>query len=395
MARDTLVLHGAFQRALLAKAIEGSYVEDHPVSQEEPEFAGLAEWTYKTLYKRSRHKTNVLQMLLLYDKIVMVAPPIEFEYARLLSTGLFEILSQDDEPALLGDGIQDYSEGQAALLKPLVIEHLVKATPDAEARSIRAAGLTSRAYYEALYDSGLLPTTRLESKKQERAREMTFKYIEKIASRKGFEDVMWQRARGMRPSRQEDSKNVYRFAAVMEVQQAYGTLCALLDLAVRKGAVLLQNDYDAERIATIVQQPLQGPFRSDAYVLLKNEWSALVPTLPKLTSIDDVLRIRDSNHRQIRRLREILDELELYLRDSDIRASRRAARHAQAALSDLNRGRLLARVGKYQSLIAAPFAVSTSGIAQAIGITSTVIGLAMIAAEERSERLHGWSSVIR
>jgi hypothetical protein len=58
--RSTVVLYGAYERALLASAIAGGLAKYVGLGDDELDAAEMAEWQYDTYYKHSHYKTSML-----------------------------------------------------------------------------------------------------------------------------------------------------------------------------------------------------------------------------------------------------------------------------------------------------------------------------------------------
>ncbi len=156
--RETVILYGAYERALTARAIEGGLVSAHTYPGEQEMIDADFHEKYDASYKRSPYKTATLQMCLLYDRIVLAGAYVGFDYSPLVATGLVEAVVEDDEPGFSGRVNPDGATREFALsLRDIVLQRMMAyspldALPPPARRYLRRHGIEKRTFNSLLFD---------------------------------------------------------------------------------------------------------------------------------------------------------------------------------------------------------------------------------------------------
>lgn len=306
--RGNILLQGAYADAFIAKAIVNNYVSvDVP---EDEDFIYSAEdvitFEYTTFYKHNRHKSAVLQMFLLYDKVTLVDPDIQYDYSKLIETGLVDVVTSNDDPILLGSvEWDDSTKAYAMFLKPFVLNAITKDQPnnDRTRRLLKEQRLQIKRVYSALYDYWFV---------QDREQISKQKYLKLFNKLNLVVDEVYD---SLDPNRWADplrspekAKDFLRFRWAYDVTSKVGLLMSLLDLSIQRNAVLMQSQFHLSgiNIETLQQTQSNPESLMESYQIVKYSLNEAIGSLPSLETIDDVLRLKDKRYKDIRRLIDVL-----------------------------------------------------------------------------------------
>lgn len=407
--RTTVVLYGAYERAFVSKAIAEGYVmidtsyplEPHELLELERD--KWAQWEYETLYKYNPYKTAVLQMFLLFDKVILVGPELGYDWGKMEGTGLIEVVTADEQPLLLGQpawgqGEWDQATKEYAMfLKPIVLNALVKDLDPPERQALRSGELRPRIFYSTIYDAIFSPTPpyvsqemlpKIRSFFEAQAEQVHVKY-----------KPSWEGLGLDEEYREELAMVTVKVAWEGLVMFAAGTLMSLLESSVLNNAVLVQNEFrmNGLELDSGVWQKADRDRLMDSYQILRLSVEALIGTLPRLQSLEDVLRLKDKRQRDIQRLRSVLNEIEHALREGKRQALNKAEREVRQASLELARGNTLDKVSKWTTYISLPVGIIEAcfGFPPIAGLTLGFIGTATTLSADVAKAKNGWLQVVR
>ena len=389
--RTTVVLHGAYERAFLSKAIAEGYAKiDTSYPDDELQYEELAQWDYEMCYKHNPHKTAALQMFLLFDKVILVGTDPGYDCSRMEDTGLIEALTWDEDPLLWGRVTWDRATKEYAMfLKPIVLDYVVKYNP-AERRAVRSHGVQPRTFYSALYDR--LFSDAVSENIRSILRDFESAFVqESYSSSKSYWDALGRS--------KEFATGIYRQWFAEMLRDGISRLMTMLELSVLKNAVLVQSEFSMRGLDldSGVWQKADRQRLMDSYQILRLSFERLIGTLPRLHSLEDVLRLKDKRRRDIRRLRSVLNNIEHELREGKRYALNKAEREVREASLELARGNTLQKVSKWTSYLSLPVGMIEAcfGLPPVTGLALKFIGTATTLSADVAKAKNGWLQVVR
>src|ERR1041385_8743049 len=156
--RYNILLYGGYERAIFGRALKEGFATTIDFQDEKLNISDIARWDYQTEYARNRFKSAVLQMFLIYDKVILVKPANMYDTQKLINTGFFDLISTEEEPALVGSQEWDLPEREYAMhLKPFLMKRLVNELSKEEKAALRRHGLTGQQFFSTFYDMTFSP----------------------------------------------------------------------------------------------------------------------------------------------------------------------------------------------------------------------------------------------
>lgn len=135
----------------------------------------------------------------------------------------------------------------------------------------------------------------------------------------------------------------------------------------------------------------------DAYQTIRVACEELFGELPVLTSIDDVLRIKDENQKDIIRLREVLGGVEESLRECHLSGISKAKHDVELAVRDLNANAKYDKVATWATYLSLPVGIVETllTLLPVCGITCSALGTAATLASKQTVRQNSWIQIVR
>lgn len=336
-------------------------------------------------------KQKIFQMVLLFDEIIIPAIDPTNDYSQLQKSGYFNISSLDDymhyaqKNKLYDDCIADSLYLKHALLP--VLNKRLTSFYDNDIKTI-----SKRRFAENLYDAffaskatgniQLSPDMKkavdlvIARKKRQRELHYSIHNIE-------YDDYL--------------TNNALLFYEIWEnIASEYEYLCMLLEMAYERNAYFINCEYRLDKIGC---EKTDMSYMLDDYATICIECQDIIRMLPKPTSLIDVIRIKESKEKEIRRLRQILSEFESTVRSSGKADAIKSVRHdAQLAVKDLNQGiSSLTKVGKWTTMLSVPIAIAEDLLHMHpfVGVTVGTVGMMALIQTEIKKRNSGWINILR
>ncbi|WDE02143.1 hypothetical protein [Thalassomonas actiniarum] len=393
--RNEVSLYGVYQRAFFSKAFKEKLISPIEPAQKDIDVTTLAEEDYDRLYKYNPKKTSVLQMFLLFDRITLIDADFGFDYSKLKETGLIDVITLWEEPLLLGQNDWDLATRNYAMyLKPMIIPGLISFLEKDERYALkRRFGLTPKTFFSAFFDMCILPEhTSYDIE--------TFKKVDQYI-------IEHTEARYIKNKEMWDSNSISKDQAYeriiswwsYHVTESVGKLMTLIDISNQQNTIVVQNEFRE------LDSPINGmknihsniDMTMEAYGILKMSCEQLIGALPKIGTIQDVLRIKEKRSKDIQRLRTALNEVEYSLKNGETHALRKANKIIAGAAKELNKGFELQKVSKWSTYMSLPISgiEYLFGLPPISGISVGVIGAASTAYSNQLVGKNDWMSVIR
>jgi len=392
--RDSIILNNEFEFVLIREAKKGDYVKALPkellgendwLSPNEEERIELA--LHKKITKEKIQK--VLQMVLLYDKIILPCNNDFSDFSNLINTGNFDIRSYDDMQEGLGinkfPGDIDYDYSQ--IIKPALIYEMKETVKHLYYK--RVDGFTDYKFASMMYDL-------LFSQGTDRFQKLMNTHYDFISS-----NAIIHMIRHMNnPIYSITSTGDYVKDYLQEMIQIFAVhVEALLwdmKLSSEYNATIVNTNYRIEKLGYNHAQKLKD--RDSIYNTLKIELSNYLGYMPKFESFHDVLRIKDKQRQDIKRLQNVISELEATLVEcGNEKMITQAVNNVSKANKELLRLKQYEKVSKWTTYLSIPIAVSeiVMQLPPILGMSLAGIGTSATLKAEHSKKQSGWVSVIR
>jgi len=401
--RNTLILYGIYEEAFVMKAIQAGYVKRISVdnSYRTRNSASFYIWAHSEIdtdsfYTKNPYQSRILQMFLIYDKVIIVDPSIVFDYDLLTKTDFVEVRrsvdSIDNYRFIITTNLTVPETDQrtkeiASYLKPLVVEYLLK---HFKGMNI-SCGISKRRFFSCLYDF-------VYSLEIDQSPEKSLFIIQNFLGILSQEEYDHYR-RGKQDSylSRETIEKLYKNMFITECCNGLRILATLLGLSFKEKGILSQNAFEMRGKKTNKFPELHHKTTLDAYQIVRISFENAIGCLPRLRSIEDVLRLKEKRSRDIKRLRSILNEIESSLREGKKTAIKSAENSIKKAANDLAWGNKIEKVSKWITCLSLPIGIIELllSIPPATGLATSFVGSALTLQAENIERQNGWLQVIR
>lgn len=154
---NKIIIAGSYADAFAGKAFENGYAKLYDFSDFDDDQSNENDF-FDSLplqhSKKNPYKTAVLQMFLLFDKIILYDPSISGDYKKLNKTGFVESVTIENYPDLAAFPDDDPATKEyARLLKPIIIEHMLQSINKAERIGFQECELRPRIFFSWIFDS--------------------------------------------------------------------------------------------------------------------------------------------------------------------------------------------------------------------------------------------------
>jgi len=392
--RNKLLLYGKYATDFNRVAFENGLLKPMPLNFKEyhQDMKGISEVVAYDLYQKKVNAEEILQMLLLFEDISIVNPDLYYDYSALTKTGFISIV---EDPSFVGDANwRDISHEQLLQFKDVITStlRLMPSFKDLHRQiGLDRKKVSYKKFVEILYDyyflkrdENLITEQHIKIISQiEKSQTIgSEKHVKKMHEKHNYEypDNYWE---GL-------------FAIIMS--QYVGTLMKLLEMSSVNNSILMQKEFDFQKITnyknirtTNLRETL------DSYKIVRLSYEKLITKLPKLESIEDVFRIKESKHKEIKRLREILFLIERSLKHGEQRAIKRANKEITKAVNDLNRGKRLSKVNRWISYLSLPIGIieASFGMPPVMGILTGVSSSSTAYNANQMVKHNNWIQVVR
>ena len=376
--REIAILNPDYSGALIAKAIESQYLDW---------YENDSSWFYEDTYKGSRKKREVLEVLLLFDKVRLIGADDTANYSNLQSTGCVEIESYISNDKFKFFAAKDeLTNAYAMFLKPIVLGYARNMFFQGDIGvSFKKRGIQPLKVLSELYN------IRFNHPHNQEIVDIAIDAFSKMRHKiGGVVDTNTLPEKDMAIASPELIFEIY----IRRLGNFASILIYYLDLSNDNNAVLLQDEFDFRRIvlnSSNSKIPHQSNYLS-AFHILSLQLRNLVGPLPKLQTFDDVFRLKERRGKEIGALRDVVGEVEECLREGREKAAARAIQAVDKASRDLRYGLKLGGVSRWCTYLSLPVGIVEAfcGLPPVTGLTTAIIGVGSTAFSERLIARNNW-----
>lgn len=376
--RDTIILPSNLETLFIYEAEKSGFVKQlyNPADDlfAERDLAAADKYYKQLLDNKIIDRQNLFRTLLLFDDIILSNATQNYDYDKLIKTGLFSIFYLEDE--LASDPIhQDGHIEYATHLKPAILPVFENDIKSYFRYGQAVDGFTN--FVSDLYDCILL---------KER---IPPKHIDFIEVNKTFFDIKnIQNVKELQSKFGNVPKELTSQRFFTDITTLlctlYESLCWQLEISSSKDAAIIDCDFKLANIGC-EEYTKDVTDSMEAYNILRVECSKIIGSLPKIDSIQEVFQLKEKRRKDIHNLKQELSRLEYEIRNGNsIKAVEKAAEDIGKASKSLTKGNLVSRVTKWTNVFSIPIGIAASflekpqisigaGLITAIGNTSSFI----------------------
>jgi len=390
--RNKIILHGKFFDSFLKLANKEGYATPEVIGGNQHE---IERAEYVDFYGIPSKKNEVLQMLLIFDEVSFINPIMQYDLSKLQNTGLIKVFSDDRSLGYLNyDTIE---KDLLLLIKPIIIDRLKGVFKKLYSElELKKKKISYSNFLSVLYDYHIINNHEIlnPSLQETVIIEMYLSHIENQISKR--KDAIFAREKKV----DEHTIGLMVSATYMGyIQAEIGTLLCLLDMSNTKNGVLMQNDYKFDKIisSTKLADFKEGKPIIESYKILKLSYQKFISNLPALGNINDVLKLKEKKHKEIKQLQQVLHEIEIDLRSGRVETIKKVDLRVKKVVKDLNRNLTLQKVTNWLTYMSVPITTIETilSLPPVMGFSTGIAGLGATLKSNMTENKNGWLQVIR
>lgn len=381
----TAVFTPEYTCAITAKASEAGFVRCENLKD-------MHDWH---LY--DRRKRIGLELMLLYDHIVLLGHYPEVDYSPLLSTGSVTVDPNRDFDAFQATigGIDKSLRNIALDFKPVLVQVLAREFQKEHRLMVQAIGYPASRVVSELYDF-LFTLNRDQEKIDALGEECKFPALEAFLTKLEANSQSQKKGRTF--------QRLHYFSQALKPFRKVGdhilTLSHCLAYCNEKyDSVLIIDDPIPQKVlADLVTIPSSAVLeRSRAFAVLKMALSEVVGQFPKIDSINDVFELKESKSHELAGLRNALDLVGEAMRSGRNDALKIAVSNVKDASNSLNRGLRLSTVANWATYLSVPTLVveSLTGWPPVLGATLSIVGTGATHRSSSLVKNNNWITLAR
>lgn len=383
--KNSIILPLNYEKVFMMEARKSGLVK-HIEIYDKPDFSAIDNYDDEMYKKYHKERQNLFQMILLYDELIIQDFDPTYEYDKIKDMGNFKIYSFDD--FYYFDAIhQENNSLYAKYLKPAMLKYLKREL---------------KYYFEFRYNNKVSYNKMISE-----LYDFIFKISKNISKNTTelleLNEIAYQLRNRKNINRMRDldapiSLTDGRFGTELASWFIcfYEQLCWQLKISSEQEAYIVNSEFQLSEIGCDIYEENINTYM-DAYKILKCECSNIMETLPHISSIGDAMLLKEKRKKDIRNLREVIDNLENVLRtEGKEKAIIKAAEDVKKAASALSKCEKVNKIGKWTTLFSVPMGIAEMLLGGGYGgLGLSVIGTATCLVDEKIKRNNSWCEIIR
>lgn len=406
--RNHILLGDKYERAFVRSGLDSKLI----TLPEDPFNPGHVDTSMDFIlkdYKGNKFISQMLQMFLIYDKVTLVNPEVNLDYEKLIKTGFVKIISIDKEdvPKDREDSfiheiqwnkfnlelaqlykipiLKAFVEKRESINKRLhsrIIDELYTLFFGNQQRISQILFLT----YELILWEGNISTYQSDITEKFIGVANLYEYLEsQVIHLRNFTDLNFE--------------FIYKYLRLYMKRGIYKLENLNKESDLQNG-IILQDEFELNSIIKNkfeLRKHQKADESRKAYQILRLSFKEKIQNLPKLSSIQEVILLKETKEKEIIRLREVLAEVEKSYREGREQAIAKSEHNIELALKDLNSGQNLEKVAKWATYLSVPIGITESllGIPSILGVLTGVTGSMTTYNAINKQSRSGWLGVIR
>lgn len=335
---------------------------------------------------------NLLQMLLLHDEIVFPYGVLDnVDISAIKNYFNVTILNADDfydEYKIIPSCEETFARKEdknfVEYIKPSIINYLVQAI--------------GKKYYPI---TGKLSCEEFMSQMIDYAFGEKME-IEFVFSGEFYKNVAAYTAREFNPIYVDNPKNpieetmTYLSELFFEIQYVFYKVLWEVKQSNDNDCLIYNSNYDIQNLGLMKDQ-YSASCEQEIYSNIRINISDKIHQLPEMMTFEELLRIKENSKHDIKRLREVITELERAVFDQNINVTRKVITDLEKAVKELNWSKKLSSVSTIATYSAVPIGVAETiaNVFPATGITVGIIGSATTFAANYFSKQNNWINIVR
>lgn len=176
------------------------------------------------------------------------------------------------------------------------------------------------------------------------------------------------------------------YRALWEVKQSNDNDC------------LLYNSYYEVNYLGVQKRSYNVTTEEEIYKNIRININDKIRQLPKMMSFDELLRIKDKHKKDIKRLRQVIDEFEQrILLEGNTNIIQHIDQDIEKAIKELNKSEIVSKVSSMATYASLPISIAETvlSIFPVIGLTTGVVGVATTATTSYFKKQNNWINIVR
>ena len=370
--KNSIILSGRYGKVFLLNALKcgyGSLIDDS--------FSDLLLHD-ESLFLNRRMNQKIFQLFMLHDEFIVPDFDLPCQFNALMNVVNVEIIDvesfitySDDEHIL-----PKLDDEYAQYIKPTIVNWLTKNA--ASFYNYRDEKISIRKYYNSLYDGFY----KLSDK---------YKDIDHIWELNAKRFHVFQKSKMAEPDMVPNDYRKFYLVNIMSLLAiTINELIWNLETGMQKDSTIVGSDM-------LLSGEKKNTNLHSAYQILKVEHNKILPRLPSFDNFSEVVKFKETRRSDIKRLRNVLSELESVLRnDGRADAILKAERDVMAAHKELTENIPLEKVLRWTTYLSLPIGIAELALyGSFVGLSISGAGFLTQMSADINVRRNNWLNVIR
>ena len=296
-------------------------------------------------------RQKIFQMVLLFDEIILDAADGNYDYRKLVDTGLFRVIPFDkfyyEHNPIHEDGHKEFAQHLKPAIMPVLTKDIGKYFKHMPAK------ISLDDFLSRLYDLILL-------KKQLPKEYENIIEINKLAFDAKFIEKGYFETMKSMDAPKSIAEDLFYTHMSYHTALLYELLSWQLDLSNNHDSAIINSEFKLNLIGC---ESYNGNIESsiEAYKILQVQCEKLIGVLPVVSNMREVLKLKETRRNDIKNLRQELSRIEQEIRDGrSEKAIEMATRSVEKASRALSLGNDVHKVSKWINRFAVPLGVAIS-----------------------------------
>lgn len=160
--------------------------------------------------------------------------------------------------------------------------------------------------------------------------------------------------------------------------------------------MLYNSYYDIQYLGLNQMNYISKP-EEDIYNNIRINISDKIRQLPQMTTFEELLRIKDKHKKDIKRMRQVITELERCVVSGEVYIAQKVILDLEQSIKELNKSESLSKVSTIATYAAVPIGIAETmlNIFPVVGITIGIIGAATTVASKHFLNQNNWINIVR
>jgi len=392
--RTAIVLPSKYEAQLIHESKKCGLTKEIDIEPPYP----MTKKEYRKLEKTGfnlskKNKRELFQMILLYDEIIVPGIDPTYNYDDLIETQLFSITSIDEYLSYASNvNLYENCDVNSQYLKPALLPVVYDEIASYYNSSVKE--ISKSDFVENIYNAYFTKKTNgntMFSSGMEKAFDLSAsEYRERQENRLASRTISKEIKDALRKN-----NTLWSFLSTC-ISYNYEKLNMLLDYANERNAVIMNCEYSLDKIGCY---DYDSSSLISNYATIKAECKDIIGKLPEVTTLHELIDLKESKRNAIYRLRSVLNEFEDTLRNSGKESAIKKIKHdTELAVKDLNQGvARLETVSEWTLILAISCNIAEIIISgfPSLSLPIDIIGATALIKSKYMKKKNSWVNIIR